>query len=196
MLFAYLPSCKVNTRRTKAFNCPHCLLVSAATSSFFFFFLRLLLPLPVPHHITVMQQLQQQQKLQSIFDVAAQIDSLSGSNAAAFKRIFRVTSAQAQCNVGPQLAAKYKVQEDNEQHVVSVTNMYTLEQTWYNQARTTKPQTFANSTAAIDPTNNGQNCDLCACKPQNALLSADYAVHVSVCTWQPSCVGPLPLTAH
>lgn len=111
-----------------------------------------------------MQQLQQQQKLRSIFDVAAHIDSLAGSNAAAFKRIFRVTSAEARCNVGPQLAAKYKVQEDNVQRVVSVTNMHSLEQTWYNQARTTKPQTFTNSTAAIDPTNNGQNCDLCACK--------------------------------
>lgn len=112
-----------------------------------------------------MQQLQQQQ-LRSIFDVASQVDSLTGSNAAAFKRIFRVTSAQARCNVGPELAAKYKVPQDNVQHVVSVTNMHSLEQTWYNQARTTKPQTFNNTTPAssIDPTNNGANCDFCKCK--------------------------------
>lgn len=121
-------------------------------------------PLPA-----AMQQLKQQQ-IHNIFDVASHIDSLPGSNAAAFKRIFRVTSAQAQCNVGPELAAKYKVQQDNEQHVVSVTNMHSLEQTWYNQARTTKPQTFNSTSAAgIDPTNNGANCDFCACKEQSLL---------------------------
>lgn len=112
----------------------------------------------------------QEQQIHNIFDVASHIDSLPGSNAAAFKRIFRVTSAQAQCNVGPELAAKYKVQQDNEQHVVSVTNMHSLEQTWYNQARTTKPQTFNSTSAAgIDPTNNGANCDFCACKEQSLL---------------------------
>lgn len=111
---------------------------------------------------------QQQHNLRSIFDVATQIDSLGSSlNAAAFKRIFRATSADAKCIVGPELSAKYKVQEDNRQHVVSVTNMHTLEQTWYNQARTTKPQTFnssssAQSAASIDPTSNGKNCDFCS----------------------------------
>jgi len=112
-----------------------------------------------------MQQLHQQQQLRSIFDVASQLDNLAGSNAAALKRIFRITSAQAKCVVGPELSAKYKVQQDNVQHVVSVTNMHSLEQTWYNQARTTKPQTFKNSVAAgIDPTGNGANCDFCSCK--------------------------------
>jgi hypothetical protein len=130
-------------------------------------------PLPA-----AMQQLKQQQ-IRNIFDVASHIDSLPGSNAAAFKRIFRVTSAQAQCNVGPELAAKYKVQQDNEQHVVSVTNMHSLEQTWYNQARTTKPQTFnSSSAAAIDPTNNGANCDFCACKEHS--LPVDLNLYTCV----------------
>jgi hypothetical protein len=119
-----------------------------------------------------MQQLQQQQ-LRSIFDVASQFETLAGSNAAAFKRIFSVTSAQARCTVGPELSAKYQVQQENEQHVVSVTNMHSLEQTWYNKARTTKPQTFKNSTAAtsIDPTNNGANCDFCKCETTAAVTT-------------------------
>jgi hypothetical protein len=131
-----------------------------------------------------MQQLKQQQ-LRNIFDVASHIDSLPGSNAAAFKRIFRVTSAQANCIVGPELAAKYKVQQDNEQHVVSVTNMHSLEQTWYNQARTTKPQTFnSSSAAAIDPTNNGANCDFCACKEHCMMGKLVHGCCVAMCQQQ------------
>lgn len=110
------------------------------------------------------QQLQHQQ--QTIFDVVSRIDSLTGPNAAAFKRIFRVSTGQARAHVGQELAAKYKVEQDNVQHVVSVTNLQTLEQTYYNQSRTAKPQTFNNTTPAssIDPTNNGANCDFCKCE--------------------------------
>lgn len=110
-----------------------------------------------------------QQQLRSIFDVASQLDALGAStNAAAFRRMFRVTSNIARCNVGLELSQKYKVPQQNEQQVVSVTNLHTLEQCWYNKARTTKPQTFNNTSvataAALDPTNNGAKCDFCSCE--------------------------------
>lgn len=46
--------------------------------------------------------------------------------------------------------------EDNKQLLVSVTNLYTLEQTWWNEARTNKPQTFvAQVCACVHPCERG-----------------------------------------
>ncbi|GLC62276.1 hypothetical protein PLESTB_001865100 [Pleodorina starrii] len=54
------------------------------------------------------------------------------------------------------------MEPDNAQLVVSITNKATLEQAWYNEARTHKPQTFkADATALVDPTDGGRKCDFC-----------------------------------
>ena len=65
----------------------------------------------------------------------------------------------------PELAAKYGVQQDNVQTLLSITNNVTLESTCFNDARTRKPQTFAAGAAdaaALDPTGGGgATCDFC-----------------------------------
>lgn len=56
------------------------------------------------------------------------------------------------------------VQQDNSQSVLRVSNKVTLQQTWFNEARTKKPQTFAAAAAeaaAFDSTNGGETCDFC-----------------------------------
>ncbi|KXZ43867.1 hypothetical protein GPECTOR_78g55 [Gonium pectorale] len=55
------------------------------------------------------------------------------------------------------------MEKQNSQLVVSVTNRATLEQTWFNEVRTRKPQTFKTASAGIaDPTDGGKRCDFCA----------------------------------
>lgn len=53
-------------------------------------------------------------QLQSIFDVAAHSGSLPGRDGAAFRRIYKASSQPARCSVGPQLAAKYRMEQDNQ----------------------------------------------------------------------------------
>ncbi|WIA08176.1 hypothetical protein OEZ85_007630 [Tetradesmus obliquus] len=100
-------------------------------------------------------------QFRSVFDLAQNYDSLSGHYARCLQRIFQITGKTASCRVAPELSAKYKVQQDNQQLVVSLTNRYTLEQTWFNKARTQKPQTFTQSSEFLDSTDNGAKCDFC-----------------------------------
>ncbi|GFR50092.1 hypothetical protein Agub_g12237 [Astrephomene gubernaculifera] len=99
---------------------------------------------------------------QTIFDVALASDKMTGPNVP-LQRLFRFTAGTARCRVGPELSKKYNMQSDNTQLVVSVTNQATLEQAWFNAARTLKPQTFSpgSSGAMADPTEGGRNCDFC-----------------------------------
>lgn len=60
------------------------------------------------------------QSFNSIFDVTEASESLEGADAAAFHRIFAISSGISHCNVGPELATKYSLEEDNKQHVVSL----------------------------------------------------------------------------
>uniref|UniRef100_A0A383VL33 Galactose-1-phosphate uridyl transferase N-terminal domain-containing protein n=1 Tax=Tetradesmus obliquus TaxID=3088 RepID=A0A383VL33_TETOB len=101
-------------------------------------------------------------QFRSVFDLAQNYDSLSGHNARCLQRIFQITGKTASCRVGPELSAKYNVQQDNQQLVVSLTNRYTLEQTWFNKDRTQKPQTFTQSSEFLDSTDNGTKCDFCS----------------------------------
>jgi hypothetical protein len=56
------------------------------------------------------------------------------------------------------------------QLVVSVTNRVTLEQAWFNEVRTRKPQTFTLASSGVqDPTQGGLKCDFC----QWELLTAE-----------------------
>lgn len=66
-----------------------------------------------------------QLRFERIFDIAHSLDALgNGTNIAAFKRIFNVSGNRASCVVGPVLASKYKVPQDNQQYVVSITNRW------------------------------------------------------------------------
>ncbi|EFJ45930.1 hypothetical protein VOLCADRAFT_93650 [Volvox carteri f. nagariensis] len=101
-------------------------------------------------------------QLQSVFDVALNVESLTGSGATALRRLYAFTAGTARCRVGPELSQKYGVESDNAQLVVSITNKATLEQAWYNEVRTRKPQTFKSDAAAlVDPTDGGRTCDFC-----------------------------------
>jgi hypothetical protein len=113
--------------------------------------------------------------LSSIFDVARAHAALPGRDADALRRIFRITSGSAACHVSADLAARYSLPTTpaasagagarvNEQRIVSVSNRVTLEQAWFNTARTKKPQTFsapAAKAAVLDPTDGGKRCDFC-----------------------------------
>ena len=112
--------------------------------------------------------------LSSIFDVARVYSTLTGRDADALRRIFRVTSGTAPCHVSADWAARYSLPTTtngastlgavNEQRIVSVSNRVTLEQAWFNTARTLKPQTFRAPAAAavvVDPTDGGKRCDFC-----------------------------------
>lgn len=66
-------------------------------------------------------QLKPQLRLERIFDVAHNWGALGSANVA-LKRIFVVTGNKASCDTGPELAVKYKVPQDNQQYVMSVTN--------------------------------------------------------------------------
>ncbi|PNH05460.1 hypothetical protein TSOC_008285, partial [Tetrabaena socialis] len=101
----------------------------------------------------------------SIFDVAQRAVAgqlPEGPGARALDRLYDFTVGTARCSVGPLLAEKYGMEPDNMQLVVSVTNRITFEQTWFNEARTRKPQTFkAEAGGAVDPTDGGRRCDFC-----------------------------------
>lgn len=76
-------------------------------------------------------------------------------------RTRRITKGPARCVVGAELAAKYAVPApNNEQAVCSITNCWTYEQTWYNEVRSNKPQTFISNGPPEDPTLN-KGCDFC-----------------------------------
>ncbi|GLI67736.1 hypothetical protein VaNZ11_011938 [Volvox africanus] len=101
-------------------------------------------------------------QLHSVFEVAQTVDSLVGSGAAALRRLYAFTAGTARCRVGPELSRKYGMEPDNAQLVVSITNTATLEQAWYNEVRTRKPQTFKEDAAClVDPTDGGRKCDFC-----------------------------------
>ena len=58
------------------------------------------------------------------------------------------------------------VAQDNTQTVLRASNKVTLQQCWFNEQRTQKPQTFATAAAAaLDPTAGGgpgSACDFCS----------------------------------
>eukprot|EP00775_Hariotina_reticulata_P011764 gene11764-11909_t len=118
----------------------------------------------------------------TIFDVAHHVDSLAGAHVGALKRIFAISGKRASCGVGKELASKYKLPQNNEQYLVSITNRFTLEQTWFNEARTQKPQTFTQGSEFVDPTNGGVTCDFCrwpdltACDPGFGRVELPHAV--------------------
>ncbi len=89
--------------------------------------------------------LQQHAIPKSIFDVAslATLPPPRQPHTAALHRIFHITSGRACATVGPLLGTKFGLERDNKQLVVSVSNKWTLEQVWWNEARTKKPQTFS-----------------------------------------------------
>jgi hypothetical protein len=67
--------------------------------------------------------------LRSIQDAAAAAARLGGAgtgahprDAAALRRVYGFTDGAAACTVGPQLAAKYGLEQDNRQRVICVTN--------------------------------------------------------------------------
>lgn len=66
----------------------------------------------------------------SVFKVAQQAASLTGPEADALRRLYSFTIGTARCTVGAELGAKYNMAVDNQQEVVSVTNVLTQEQTW------------------------------------------------------------------
>ncbi|GMH38999.1 hypothetical protein BSKO_06897 [Bryopsis sp. KO-2023] len=59
--------------------------------------------------------------------------------------------------------------QDNEQLVVSVSNRFSLEQTWFNEERTNKPQSFKRTDGLLDPTNGGLTSDFCNWKEFTAV---------------------------
>lgn len=68
-----------------------------------------------------------QPAMASVFDVAKNLTKLTGSDAAALRRIFHVTANPAACVVSPELSVKYNVPQDNKQFVVSFTNRWSTQ---------------------------------------------------------------------
>lgn len=99
--------------------------------------------------------------LTNIFDLARSVTRLSGADAQALQTLYHITASTAACRVGPELATKYNVDEHNRQLVVCITNRATLEQAYFNEDRTKKPQTFQQQAAITDPTDSGNKCDFC-----------------------------------
>eukprot|EP00195_Chlamydomonas_chlamydogama_P000502 CAMPEP_0202919522 /NCGR_PEP_ID=MMETSP1392-20130828/76056_1 /ASSEMBLY_ACC=CAM_ASM_000868 /TAXON_ID=225041 /ORGANISM="Chlamydomonas chlamydogama, Strain SAG 11-48b" /LENGTH=480 /DNA_ID=CAMNT_0049612915 /DNA_START=177 /DNA_END=1620 /DNA_ORIENTATION=+ len=102
----------------------------------------------------------------TVFDIPHLSKTSEGPDAQALQRVFHITSGIATCIASPALSAKYNVEQDNRQLVVSVTNRTTGEQAWFNEQRTRKPQTFKKDAGGdadkpADPTKGGLNCDFC-----------------------------------
>ncbi|GMH32491.1 hypothetical protein BSKO_00325 [Bryopsis sp. KO-2023] len=105
----------------------------------------------------------------SIFELAQNPPSSRTTDGAAFDRIFDIRAEVATCSAGLALSEKYGVARDNEQLVVSVSNRFSLEQTWFNEERTNKPQSFKRTDGLLDPTNGGLTCDFCNWKEFTAV---------------------------
>eukprot|EP00887_Chlorella_sp_A99_P007270 scaffold2.g7270.t1 len=101
---------------------------------------------------------------QSVFQLAKALPQC-----AAFHRIYSFHQGFPRCRGTPELEAKYGVAQQNKQHVMSITNLVSLTQCWYNEARSSKPQTFSAPTSPADPT-IGRGCDFC---DWQALTAAD-----------------------
>eukprot|EP00873_Tetraselmis_striata_P017220 jgi/Tetstr1/437484/TSEL_026163.t1 len=99
----------------------------------------------------------------SVFELAAAMPlplPTAAGDGAALSRLFEIEVVGTHCAQPAGLAAKYGAPAS--QPVVSITNRATLEQTWYNQVRTLKPQTFKSGEAEPeDPTAGGRGCDFC-----------------------------------
>lgn len=96
----------------------------------------------------------------SVFELARTLP-----NSAAFSRLYELHMGFPRCRASPELERKYGVAQDNTQAVLRISNRVTLAQTWYNEERTRKPQTFAApaaDAAVLDPTKGGgPSCDFC-----------------------------------
>ena len=67
----------------------------------------------------------------------------------ALLRCFDVKAAHPRCIATQQLEQTYGVAQDNVQSVVSVTDRATRDQTWWNTARLSKPQTFKSKSGSL-----------------------------------------------
>eukprot|EP00892_Ulva_mutabilis_P006401 jgi/Ulvmu1/4132/UM019_0111.1 len=101
--------------------------------------------------------------MKSVVDLAQQVATRSYVPPSCFQRIYKISIGPAVALAGPKLCKKYGVSEISDQAVVCVTNRITGDQTWYNEQRTRKPQTFtAKSTGPVDPiANPAIECDFC-----------------------------------
>lgn len=96
-------------------------------------------------------------------------------------RMLSMTLHETQCVAPDNVAKRFGVESDSRQLVVSFTNLVTHEQAWFNSARRLKPQTFRNSSQAVDvndevmaqDTTGGASgtCDFCHWSTNTA---ADY----------------------
>jgi hypothetical protein len=98
----------------------------------------------------------------SVFELARAAPSISS---AAFHRLYELSLGHPRCKASPALHAKYGVAQDNRQAVLRVANRATLQQCWFNEERSRKPQTFEAGTADAavhDPlSREGGACDFC-----------------------------------
>ncbi|GBF92915.1 hypothetical protein Rsub_05751 [Raphidocelis subcapitata] len=93
----------------------------------------------------------QPRSVQDAARLAASIGRAGGRDGAAFGRVYRFSSGDAVCALAPELAAKYSMEAENRQGVICVTNRWTADQTWWNPARTLKPQTFKAAAGRVRP---------------------------------------------
>jgi len=77
----------------------------------------------------------------------------------AFHAIFDVREERARCVAPAALASKYGVAADNAQSVVAVRNRFSAQLTFWNPARSAKPQTF--TAAKLEDPTQGRGCDFC-----------------------------------
>lgn len=82
----------------------------------------------------------------------------------ALERLFSIEEHISECRVGSELKHKYVLERAERQTVISVTNRVSGEQSWFNEIRSRKPQTFrSTNVGGNDPTLGGGfgRCDFC-----------------------------------
>eukprot|EP01025_Chloroclados_australasicus_P055915 TRINITY_DN6865_c0_g2_i1.p1 TRINITY_DN6865_c0_g2~~TRINITY_DN6865_c0_g2_i1.p1 ORF type:complete len:380 (+),score=24.90 TRINITY_DN6865_c0_g2_i1:93-1142(+) len=86
---------------------------------------------------------------------------MCSAEAQAFNRIFTVRAGDTACVMGDVLAKTYGLNPNGNQTVLSITNNYSHEQTWFNKIRSNKPQNFTQVPKLDDPLDGGKRCDFC-----------------------------------
>ena len=104
-----------------------------------------------------------QRLMQGIPDLLrARVLLAPGAAADAYHSIFEVREDRSRCVAPAPLAAKYGVSADNAQAVVTVRNRFSGQATFWNPARTAKPQTFTAVREAVEDPTAGKACDFCS----------------------------------
>jgi len=120
---------------------------------------------PSYHTVSELKSAQSPFFLSNIFELARRLNDLTVDQQKRLLKVFQVSIGPAVCTVGDSLSQKYGMDRNNHQSVVCMSNRFTLEQSWFNEARSKKPQTFkADHHHFIDNTENGLKCDFCKWK--------------------------------